>query len=259
MSEKVAIVTGGSSGIGRATAARLLKANYQIMICARGEDRLAEAKASLDVLGTVAYVAADVSDRSDAQTVIDRTLDEFGRLDALVNAHGVLGSFYPLLEVPETEWHSVLGINLFGPINMTTLAATALQETAGAIVNVSSINAIQAEPLVAPYGVSKAALVAFTQYAAGELAPLGVRVNAVLPGWVMTPMAAPYFEDADLVGKPIDTNMMGRPAEPDELASVIEFLLSGSASYLTGECLVADGGHTVQLAPLRARDTGNAA
>ena len=249
-----ALVTGGSSGIGFATAEALLAAGYHVAICARGESRLDEAAERLAGNGgRVIRRAADASDPAQISAVVDWAAEELGGLHALVNAHGIIGNPARLPDLTVKEWRSVLDINLMGPIFATTAAVPHLRRTKGAIVNVASINAIQAEPWVAPYGVSKAGLAGFTKYAAGELAEYGIRVNAVLPGWVDTPMAQPFFEEAGVVGKVLETNMMGRAAQPSELANVIVFLLSDAASFVTGECMVADGGHWVQLAPLRER------
>lgn len=256
---KAAIVTGGSSGIGRACAGWLLKNNYDVLVCARGAERLEKAAAELGGDGSgprVIAEAADVGASDRAAAVVKRAEDEFGRLDAVVNAHGIFGEPGLIERLSPEEWRTVLDANLMGPIHMTTKAIPALKRTRGAVVNISSINAIQAEQYAAPYGVSKAALVAFTKYSAGELAEYGIRVNAVLPGWVMTAMAEPFFRDAGVLDKPLDTNMMHRIAEPSEIASVVGFLLSDGASFVTGEAMVADGGHWVQLAPLRPLEEG---
>jgi meso-butanediol dehydrogenase/(S,S)-butanediol dehydrogenase/diacetyl reductase len=255
---RVAIVTGGSSGIGKATASWLLTRGYRVAICARDADRLERARAELTARarhpGSLVAESADVSNPAHAARFVATTEDRFGRVDALVNAHGVVGGQQAIVDTTPAEWRSVLDVNLMGPIQMTVAAIPALAAARGAVVNVASINAIQGEPAMAPYGVSKAALVAFTKYAAVELANHGIRVNAVLPGWVVTPMSRPFFEEAKLLGKPIATNLLGRAANPEELAAVIGFLVSGDAAYITGECLVADGGQSIQLAPLRPED-----
>ncbi|MCL4286012.1 MAG: SDR family oxidoreductase [Thermoleophilia bacterium] len=250
---KAAIVTGGSSGIGRACTEWLLDDGYEVLICARGAERLETAVSELSEDGRPRVIAeaADAGVPEQAAAVVERAESEFGRIDAVVNAHGIFGELGLIEDLPAEEWRAVLDANLMGPIHMTTKAIPALKRTRGAVVNISSINAIQAEQYAGPYGVSKAALVAFTKYAAGELAEHGVRVNAVLPGWVMTAMAEPFFREAGVLDKPMDTNMMHRIAEPSEIASVVGFLLSDGASFVTGEAMVADGGHWVQLAPLR--------
>jgi NAD(P)-dependent dehydrogenase (short-subunit alcohol dehydrogenase family) len=252
--DRVAIVTGGSSGIGLATARMLLEAGWSVTICARDATRLEEAVSDLRASGTVEGVVADVASADAAADVVASTAARFGGVDGLVNAHGVIGSFETIEELDAAGWNDVLSVNLMGPIHMTKAALPHLRERRGSVVNVSSINCLQAEPQMAPYGVAKAGLVAFTKYAACELAADGVRVNAVAPGWVRTPMGEPFFAEAGVVGKTWETNMLGRAGEPEELASVITFLLGPGASFVTGETLVADGGHSVLMAPLRARE-----
>jgi len=249
----VAIVTGGSSGIGRATAALLVERGYRVVLCARGADRLETTVQALGPDRAVA-LACDVGDRDAADAAVALALERFGRLDTLVCAAGVIGSFRPITELTADGWNEVLRTNLMGPIHFTTAAIPALRETRGSVVIVSSVNAHQAEHVMAPYGVSKAGLVTFTMYAALECAADGVRVNCVAPGWVMTPMAEPFFQEAGLVDAPVAFNMLQRPARPEELASVIAFLASAGASFMTGTTVVADGGMITQMATLRPAD-----
>jgi NAD(P)-dependent dehydrogenase (short-subunit alcohol dehydrogenase family) len=246
------LVTGGSSGIGLATAKLFLSDGCQVTICARRADRLAAAAKGLNS-ELVFSLPADLADPEQATNLVSEAAQAMGGLDVVVNAHGIIGNPAKLEDLTAKEWHSVLNTNLMGPIMVTSAAIRYLRESQGSVVNVSSINAIQAEPWVSPYGVSKNGLVGFTRYAAVELAPYGIRVNAVLPGWVRTPMAQPFFEEAGVVGKTLDTSLMGRPAEPTEIASVIAFLASKQASFMTGECLVADGGQWIKMAGLAAR------
>lgn len=251
MKDEVAIVTGGSSGIGAATARLLADEGYRVVAVGRDADRLGEVAAHSP---RIAVHAADLSSPAGAREAIAAIAAEHGRIDVLVNAHGVLGEPAPLEEISDELWDHVLGTNLRGPIATTTAAIPHLKATRGCVVNVSSINAIQAEPWMAPYGVSKAAISGFTKYAAADLAQHGIRVNAVLPGWVRTPMALPWFEEAGVLDGPMATNFQQRAAEPIELAQVIAFLASDRASYITGECLVADGGHWINMRPLAPAD-----
>ncbi len=252
--ERVAFVTGGSSGIGRATAAAFLAAGYAVGICARDPERLEVAAVELAGGDRLLSLPCDVADRSHAAAAIAETAERFGRLDAVVNAHGVIGSFQTIEQLTPEGWQEVLGPNLHGPINTTVAAVPHLKSTRGAIVNVSSINAYQAEPLMAPYGVAKAGLVAFTAYAACELADYGIRVNCIAPGWVSTPMARPFFEEAGVETERVSMTMLGRVGEPEEIASIAVFLAGPGASYMTGTTVVADGGQWPLLAPIRGRD-----
>lgn len=250
-SPKVALVTGGGSGIGRAAARRLAADGLRVAVTGRDAAKLGEAIAGIDPIGALA-ISADLSDPVAARRVVAETTQHFGRLDVLVNAHGILGAMKPLTELTDEDVLEAVSTNLLGPVAVTRAAATHLAQTRGAIVNVVSINALQAEPCAVPYGISKTGLMGFTRYAAVELTPQGVRVNAVLPGWVATPMTQEIFESEGLIGRPLTTNLVKRPAEADEIASVIAFLASEQASFITGASVVADGGQVVSLAPLAA-------
>jgi meso-butanediol dehydrogenase/(S,S)-butanediol dehydrogenase/diacetyl reductase len=244
---RVALITGGSSGIGLATAQVLTDRGYDVAICGRDPDKLEWAATES---GAKLTVRADLSVRAEAIASVEKVVSKLGRLDVLVNAHGILGEPTPLADLLPEQWDTMLDTNLRGPIWVTTAAISALKETKGSIVNVSSVNAIQAEPSMAPYGVAKAALVGFTKYAAADLAPFGIRVNVVLPGWVYTPMAMPYFAEAGIVEGRMSTNYMGRAAAPREIAEVIAFLASPAASFMTGSEIVADGGQWIKMAEL---------
>lgn len=247
---RAAVVTGGSSGIGRATAALLLERGWSVLICGRGEDRLRSAVASLGGGSRLVAEIADVGAPEDARRVVARAVEAFGRLDGLVNAHGIAGNVQQRIEnLPEAEWDEVLRVNLMGSIWTTTAAIPYLCEARGSVVQVSSILALAAESEYAPYNVSKAALVSFARQAAHELASSGVRVNAVLPGWVETPMNQPLFDMGVSPGR-ISCNLMGRMAQPGEIATTIAFLLSEDASFITGESLVVDGGQMIKMGDL---------
>jgi meso-butanediol dehydrogenase / (S,S)-butanediol dehydrogenase / diacetyl reductase len=252
MSDRVALVTGASSGIGKATAAALLQAGYRTYLCARGSERLDAAAAELAPLGQTRHRAVDVGHREAVIAMVDDLIGAFGRLDLVVNAHGIVGSGKTIDELPYEEWGEVFRINVLGAVHTITAGLPHLRRTRGSVVNVSSTSDRQAAVGMAPYAVSKGGMTALTAHVAAELAPDGVRVNGVAPGWVMTAMSEPIFREADLIGKPIESNMLARPAQPSEIASVILFLAGDDASFLAGETIVVDGGDVAFAAPLRA-------
>lgn len=230
--------------MGAATAELLLEEGYRVAICSRGAERL---EATAGRLSTdperLIHRAVDVGWRAEVDAFVAEIVDRFGRLDAVVNAHGIVRDAGRVEDLSEDDWMEVLRTNLLGAVHTTTAAIPHLKSTRGSVVNISSINAYGAEPGAAPYGVSKAALLSFTQQAASELAAYGIRVNGIAPGWVDTPMARPYFEAAGMVGKELDCSMQGRCAHPREIATVVSFLLSDGASFITAETVAVDGGH----------------
>jgi meso-butanediol dehydrogenase/(S,S)-butanediol dehydrogenase/diacetyl reductase len=198
------------------------------------------------------HLSLDLSTSQGNHQMVEQVGRRWGRIDVLVNASGILGDAVPLAEVSEEDWDLILATNLRGPISATMAAIPYLVEAKGSVVNISSINAIQAEYGIAPYSVSKAALAGFTKCAAIDLGPFGVRVNAILPGWVKTPMIHTFLSEADVKDNAVSTNALGRIAEPDEIANVVAFLASSDSSFITGECLVVDGGQWIyarDLAP----------
>jgi len=255
---KVALVTGGGSGIGKASAAAFLADGWNVTICGRTQSKLEDAVSELDGGDRLLAQACDAADAGQVKDTVATVVERFGRLDALCNAHGIVGAFKPIEELTEEDWEEIIGVNLLGPVRFTAAAVPHLRETKGAIVNISSINATQAEEGLAGYGTAKTGLVGFTRYAASELSADGIRVNAINPGWIVTPMSEPFFEEVGLLGKAIDSNMFHRPGLPEEIASIVLFLSGPGAAYVTGDVISADGGQTVKLMPLREWDPSEA-
>jgi NAD(P)-dependent dehydrogenase (short-subunit alcohol dehydrogenase family) len=247
---RAAIVTGGGTGIGAAVARRLGADGYAVVLVGRRSEPL-EAVAS--ELEAAAVVTADVGEPSEVERIVATAVERFGGVDVLVNNAGIGDSRAVLDETPES-WDETLRINLTGAFLMARAALPQLIERRGSIVNVSSINGLVAGPGWASYNVSKAGLVMLTRSLAVDYGPQGVRSNCVCPGWVRTPMG-----DADMaeVGKSHGTDVeggyrlvheghpLGRPAEPEEVASVVAFLAGPDSSYVNGVALPVDGGTTV--------------
>lgn len=249
MRGKRVLVTGASSGIGRATAERFLEAGADVALVGRRETALAEVAA---LYPDRAYViVADLADDRQCELCVERAVTLMGGLDVLVNAAGILKSGG--LETTSLElWDEMLRINLRSIFYLMKLAVPHLEKTRGAIVNVSSVTGLRSFPGILAYCVSKAALDQLTRCAALELAPKGIRVNAVNPGVVRTNLhrAGGMSEEeyAAFLERSTTTHPLGRVGEPHEVAELIYFLASDRASWITGATVSIDGGRALTCA-----------
>ena len=237
---KVVIVTGAGSGIGAATARRFGQDGAAVVLCGRRENKLADVAARMDAGRTLAH-SADVSKPDDVAALVEAAVNRFGRLDVLVNNAGVavMGGF---MDTPIEEWHRTMSIDVDGVVFATRAALPHLLKTRGNIVNVSSVSGLGGDWGLAFYNAAKGAVSNLTRSLALEFGSKGVRVNAVNPSLTMTEITEPFKEDAGLMAKFADRIPMGRAAEPEEVASVIVFLASDDAGFVTGVNLPVDGG-----------------
>jgi NAD(P)-dependent dehydrogenase (short-subunit alcohol dehydrogenase family) len=240
---KTVIVTGAASGIGLATATRFGREGARVVVADLNAGHATKAAASIEAAGAPDAWACgcDVSDEQQVAACVAGTIERFGTLDVVVNNAGLM-TFKPIVDLTAGDWHRVLGVDLLGAFFFVRESFRRMK-SGGAIVNVASIHAVETEPDVAPYAAAKAALVSLTRSAAIEGKPRGIRVNAVLPGAVDTPM---LWENPNVKSgvEKIDRADVG---SPDDLAAAIAFLASDDAKFVQGAALVVDGGRLDRL------------
>lgn len=249
---KAIIVTGATSGIGRAAAEAFGREGGSLVLVGRQEAALAETAASVRAAGgQAATCRADLTAADAPERIVDAALAAFGHIDVLVNAAGVIAT--GALEATTDEiWDTMMAVNLRAPFRLMRAAAPHLTARKGTVVNVSSVNGLRSFPNVLAYCVSKAGLDHLTRCAAIEMAPAGVRVNAVNPGVTVTNlhrrsgMGEPQY--AAFLERSKETHPLGRPGQPDEIAALILFLASDRAGWMTGETIPIDGGRHLTCA-----------
>jgi NAD(P)-dependent dehydrogenase (short-subunit alcohol dehydrogenase family) len=248
-SGKTVIVTGATSGIGRAAAAAFLDAGASLV--AVGRDRAALAELERESAGRAAACPVDVTTADGPSQAVRLAVDRFAGLDVLVNAAGIIATG-TLQTTTDEAWDAMMDVNLRAPFRLMRTAAPHLAARRGAVVNVSSVNGLRSFAGVLAYCVSKAALDHLTRCAALEMAPLGVRVNAVNPGVTVTNlhrrsgMGEPQY--AAFLERSKETHPLGRPGRPEEVAALILFLASNQAEWMTGETIPIDGGRHLTCA-----------
>lgn len=237
MVQKVAIVTGAARGIGLATSKLLLADDWRVVAIDRDADALMEATASLD--GILALIC-DVSIPSEVDDAIQKTLAQFGRIDALVNNAGV-ADFGRIEDTSFDRWRRVMATNLDGIFLFSQAAIPALKESKGSIVNIASISGLRASTLRVAYGTSKAGVIHLTKQQAAELGEYGIRANCVAPGPVRTKLAMAVHSQ-EIIDAYHDAIPLNRYGVEEEIGEVIAFLCSDKARYVTGQTISADGG-----------------
>ncbi|MGY3529578.1 SDR family NAD(P)-dependent oxidoreductase [Bradyrhizobium embrapense] len=246
-SGKVVAITGAARGIGKACAARFLADGARVVISDVDAAGLVHAAQELGHEDRLRAVEADVSKRADVDRIVATAVKEFGRLDVMVNNAGVARN-RDFLDISEAEFDDVMGINLKGAFFGVQAAARQMiaQGGGGVVVNMSSVNALLAIPSLATYAMSKGAMKQLTSVAAVALAPHGIRVVAVGPGTILTEMVATaIFSSEDARRSVLSRTPAGRCGEPSEVASVVSFLASDDASYITGQTIYPDGGRLI--------------
>lgn len=246
---KVAIVTGAASGIGRATAQAFAKHGASVVVSDVDPDDGEETVRMItDAGGEAAFVRTDVSQWSEVEALISATVDQYGRLDYAFNNAGISGGVgMPTADYSEEMWDRVIDINLKGVWMGMKAEIPHMLQNGGAIVNCASILGYVGFREAPAYVASKHGVVGLTKTAALEYARQGIRVNAICPGFIHTPMVDRAFEGADDAIRQLEQQVpVGRLGTPDEIAEAVVWLCSDSASYVTGHALLADGGWVAQ-------------
>lgn len=260
LKEKTAIVTGGSEGIGLAIATALKQEGANVVIVSRNRN---EAVAELEKSGLVCHIAADLTESGAELEVVDKTLATFDSIDILVNNLGGIenGRARGFLETRDEEWHSLYELNLFSLVRMCKAVIPHLLNDGGSIIHISSVNAVQPNPMIPIYSTTKAALNNLTKVMSEEFAPQGIRTNAVSPGPVDTPLwgregglaatvanatGIPYEEVMDQLPQLAGLSI-NRVVAPEEVASLVLYLASPLSAAVTGAIFTIDGGMTKAL------------
>lgn len=265
LKDRVAIVTGAGSGVGRGIALTFAEAGVDVAVAARTKEKLDKTAEAICNLGRKALViTADVTKKTDVQNVVAQTLKTFGKIDIMVNNAGIV-ILKPVVYVPgmklegwgvadswdtslrEKEWHRVLNTNLTSAFLFAqAIGPYMLERKKGRIINISSNSAELSPPYFSSYCVSKAALSMFTRCLATEWGPYNVTVNAIAPGSVLTELSAPVLKDAERKERIIEAVPLQRLAEPREIGLMAVYLASDAAAYVTGQTFLIDGGQVTR-------------
>ena len=245
LQNKVALVTGGTTGIGRDTAVLFAKAGAKVVVSGRRET---EGKETSNLIraagGDGLFVKSDVSKPSDVRSLVQKTVEKFGRLDIAFNNAGIEGKWVPLIEQSDEDWDAVIGINLKGTWLCLKYEIQQMlkQGSGGTIVNMSSVAGLMGAAGAGVYCASKHGVIGLTRTAALEYARSGIRINAVCPAVIETAMADRAFADPEANKRVLALHPIGRFGKPMEVAEAVLWLCSSKSSFMTGHYIVLDGG-----------------
>ena len=242
---KVALVTGGSRGIGFAIAKILSDNGATVVITSKNLEKIKQAEAKIS---NSFGITCDIKKKNEVQNVLDQTIKKFGKLDILVNNAGIFPKIKLLHKIEEEEWNEVLDVNLTGQFRFTKEAIPHLQKTSGCIINISSDAGLKAYQgfNADAYSASKAALIVLTKCWALEYAKNKIRVNCICPGVVDTDMTKPFLKNQKDVEFMNNEHPLGRIGQPEEIGKAVLYFVSDDASWVTGAILTVDGGESIK-------------
>ncbi len=252
--DKVTLITGGASGIGRATALTCAREGAKLVIADMNEDGGQQTVHTItENGGDATFMRVDVTQATEVEAMMAKTVETYGRLDCAFNNAGISGAGIGgdlrtlTADYPDERWHQIIAINLTGVwLCMKYEIQQMLTQGGGAIVNTASVAGLVGLPYASAYVASKHGVVGLTKTAALEYAKQGIRVNCVCPGYIETPMTAAGMEDPDRFALMIASEPMGRMGKPEEIAETVAWLCSDAASFVTGHSMTVDGGYAAQ-------------
>ena len=241
LANKVSVITGGARGIGLAIAEKLAKEGTDIAICDVNDESLNTARSELEKTGRKVLTSkVDVTNFGEVQSFVQKILDNFGKIDILINNAGITRDGL-LVRMGEADWDAVINVNLKGTFNCTkALAKPMMKQRGGKIINIASIIGIIGNAGQANYAASKGGIIAFTKSIAKELAPRNINVNAIAPGFIQTDMTAVLAENVR--NEMLKLIPLGKFGTPSDVADLVVFLVSDNSAYITGQVIQVDGG-----------------
>ncbi|PJF23034.1 MAG: short-chain dehydrogenase [Phototrophicales bacterium] len=249
LTDKVAIITGSSRGIGLAIAQRYAEAGAKVVLSSRKQPVLDDIAAEMKSKGyDVLAVAAHNGDKAALQNLVQQTVDAYGRVDILVNNAATNPHFGPIMDSEDSMWQKTIEVNIMGNFWLSQAAVRVMQQHGGGkIINVASVNGLRPGTFQGIYSMTKAAVISLTKTLAMELASDNIQVNAIAPGLIKTKFAQAIWENDMLLEGVVNRTPAGRIGEPDEIAGIAVYLASPASSFTTGQVFVVDGGVTIPM------------
>lgn len=247
LTNKVAIVTGASKGIGKAIAEGLAQYGAKVVVSSRKQDAVEEIAKEFKSAGLDATaVACHTGDLAAIDSLVTKTIETYGGVDIIVNNAATNPVFGPLVEQDERAFDQIINVNIKGPLELAKKSYASMKERGGgSVINISSVGGLRPERGLGIYSMSKAALISLTKSMAQEWGPVGIRVNAILPGLIQTKFSTALWQNEKVMKHLMPMIATGRVGQPEEMAALGVFLASPAASYCTGAIFVADGGLTI--------------